>query len=126
MGRKYIGVDRMYRGVDNLIVIYWEWDQSHDGVNGRRCLPFLASAAKSPTSPVSTRAKSFYGRKVAVKNYSDDDPGWTPGTRAKSRGGGKATTGAKRGRKPKEAEVFVISSSEDSAEEVGVKRFRSI
>ena len=66
-------------------------------------------------------AKSFYGRKVAVKDYSDTDPGWTPAmnSRAKSRGGGKATTGAKRGRKPKEAEVYVISSDESEEEVSG-------
>lgn len=64
--------------------------------------------------------RSFYGRKISVKDYSDDDPAWTPGSASRSRGGGGKPPGSKRGRKAKEAEVYVISSSteEDDEEEV--------
>lgn len=83
---------------------------------------FVFPATTSATTLEATppTLKSFYGRKVPLKDYSDTDPAWSPSaTRAKSRGGGKAHGGGKRGgRKAKEAEVFVISSSEDS-DEVG-------
>lgn len=74
-----------------------------------------AGAAAKASAAATT--KSFYGRKVAVKDYSDGDPAWSPASsRAKSRGGGKAIT-TKRGRKVKEAEVYVISSSSDEEDD---------
>lgn len=75
------------------------------------------TAEKHHTSKAATpTVRSFYGRKVTVKDYSDDDPVWTP-SRARSRGGGKAL--GRRGRKA-EAEVYVISSSDDESDEVSI------
>lgn len=69
--------------------------------------------------PQTTR--SFYGRKVAVRDYgSDSDPSWTP-SGGRNRGGGKPPV-SKRGRKTKQAEVFVISSSSEEEEEEQVRR----
>ena len=87
---------------------------------------FSIADSKSPVKPVKTPTKTVattkYGRKVTVKDYSDDDPAWTPGggsrTGVRTRGGGKPQTyTAKKGRKVRETEVFVISSSDDESEE---------
>jgi len=75
----------------------------------------------SATSANSVTTKSFYGRRVPVKDYAgledSDDPAWTPSASSKRRGGGKPlATVAKRGRK-KSAEVYVLSSDDDDSED---------